>query len=80
VADSIASISIGHDAGGVNRGPGRGLVPRPRIVAMLRGGELCVCQLTAVLDLAASTVSARLTDLKRAALATPLVASWRRLS
>jgi ArsR family transcriptional regulator, arsenate/arsenite/antimonite-responsive transcriptional repressor len=41
---------------------------RLRIVAMLRGGELCVCQMTAVLDLAASTVSAHLTDLKRAGL------------
>jgi DNA-binding transcriptional ArsR family regulator len=39
---------------------------RLRIVAMLRGGELCVCQLTAVLELAASTVSAHLADLKRA--------------
>ena len=35
---------------------------------MLRGGELCVCQMTAVLDLAASTVSAHLSDLKRAGL------------
>jgi len=41
---------------------------RLRIVAMLRGGELCVCQLTAVLELAASTVSAHLADLKRAGL------------
>jgi len=41
---------------------------RLRIVAMLRGGELCVCQMTAVLDLAASTVSAHLSDLKRAGL------------
>ncbi len=41
---------------------------RLRIVAMLRGGELCVCQMTAVLDLAASTVSAHLADLKRAGL------------
>jgi DNA-binding transcriptional ArsR family regulator len=41
---------------------------RMRIVAMLRGGELCVCQMTAVLELAASTVSAHLTDLKRAGL------------
>jgi len=41
---------------------------RLRIVAMLRGGELCVCQMTAILDLAASTVSAHLTDLKRAGL------------
>jgi DNA-binding transcriptional ArsR family regulator len=35
---------------------------------MLREGELCVCQMTAVLDLAASTVSAHLADLKRAGL------------
>jgi len=41
---------------------------RLRILVMLRGGELCVCQMTAVLDLAASTVSAHLADLKRAGL------------
>jgi DNA-binding transcriptional ArsR family regulator len=41
---------------------------RLRILGMLRGGELCVCQMTAVLDLAASTVSAHLADLKRAGL------------
>ena len=41
---------------------------RLRLVAMLRGGDLCVCQMTAVLDLAASTVSAHLSDLKRAGL------------
>jgi len=41
---------------------------RLRLVAMMRGGELCVCQMTAVLDLAASTVSAHLADLKRAGL------------
>lgn len=41
---------------------------RLRILAMLRGGELCVCQLTAVLELAASSVSAHLADLKRAGL------------
>lgn len=41
---------------------------RLRLVAMLRGGELCVCQMTAVLGLAASTVSAHLSDLKRAGL------------
>jgi len=41
---------------------------RLRMVAMLRGGELCVCQMTAVLGLAASTVSAHLTDLKRSGL------------
>jgi DNA-binding transcriptional ArsR family regulator len=41
---------------------------RQRLVAMLRDGELCVCQMTAVLELAASTVSAHLADLKRAGL------------
>jgi arsenate reductase/ArsR family transcriptional regulator len=41
---------------------------RLRLAAMLRGGELCVCQMTAVLGLAASTVSAHLGDLKRAGL------------
>jgi ArsR family transcriptional regulator len=41
---------------------------RLRMLAMLRGGELCVCQMTAVLELAASTVSAHLADLKRAGL------------
>jgi DNA-binding transcriptional ArsR family regulator len=41
---------------------------RLRILAMLRGRELCVCQMAAVLDLAASTVSAHLADLKRAGL------------
>jgi DNA-binding transcriptional ArsR family regulator len=41
---------------------------RQRLVAMLREGELCVCQMTTVLELAASTVSAHLADLKRAGL------------
>jgi DNA-binding transcriptional ArsR family regulator len=41
---------------------------RLRILAMLRGGELCVCQMTAVLELAASSVSAHLAELKRAGL------------
>ncbi len=41
---------------------------RARIVAMLRTGELCACQITAVLDLAPSTVSAHLADLRRAGL------------
>ncbi|MGD8896724.1 MAG: metalloregulator ArsR/SmtB family transcription factor [Acidobacteriota bacterium] len=41
---------------------------RLRILAMLREGELCVCQMTALLDLATSTVSAHLSDLKRAGL------------
>lgn len=38
---------------------------RLRILAMLRRGPLCVCQMTAVLQLAASTVSAHLSDLRR---------------
>jgi ArsR family transcriptional regulator, arsenate/arsenite/antimonite-responsive transcriptional repressor len=41
---------------------------RLRIVAMLRGGELCACQITAVLALAPSTVSQHLGDLKQAGL------------
>ena len=43
---------------------------RLRVLAMLRDGELCVCQMTALLDLATSTVSAHLSDLKRAGLVT----------
>lgn len=41
---------------------------RLRILAMLRGGDLCVCQVAAVLELAASTVSSHLSDLRRAGL------------
>jgi ArsR family transcriptional regulator len=41
---------------------------RLRILAMLGKGELCVCQMTAVLDLATSTVSAHLANLRRAGL------------
>lgn len=41
---------------------------RLRILAMLRGGELCACQITAVLQLAPSTISAHLADLRRAGL------------
>jgi DNA-binding transcriptional ArsR family regulator len=41
---------------------------RLRMLAMLRSGELCVCQLTAVLGLAPSTVSAHLRELKLAGL------------
>jgi arsenate reductase/ArsR family transcriptional regulator len=43
---------------------------RLRIVAMLRSGELCVCQVTAVLGLAPSTVSAHLKELKNAGVVT----------
>jgi DNA-binding transcriptional ArsR family regulator len=39
---------------------------RLRAVAMLCSGELCVCQVTAVLGLAPSTVSLHLRELKRA--------------
>ncbi len=41
---------------------------RLRILAMLGGGELCVCQITAVLGLAPSTVSAHLKELRTAGL------------
>jgi DNA-binding transcriptional ArsR family regulator len=41
---------------------------RVRILAMLRTGELCACQITAVLALAPSTVSAHLAELRRAGL------------
>lgn len=41
---------------------------RLRILAMLRPGSLCVCQLTAVLKLAASTVSGHLAELRGAGL------------
>lgn len=41
---------------------------RLRILAMLQTGPLCVCQLTAVLGLAASTVSGHLAELRRAGL------------
>jgi len=37
---------------------------RLRILAMLRTGDLCVCQVTEVLGLAPSTVSAHLRELK----------------
>lgn len=39
---------------------------RLRILSLLRGGELCVCQMTAVIGLAPSTVSEHLTLLRRA--------------
>lgn len=41
---------------------------RTRILLMLRHGELCVCQITAVLQLATSTVSAHLAELRGAGL------------
>jgi len=41
---------------------------RLRILALLRGGELCVCEVAEVLGLAASTVSEHLTGLRRAGL------------
>ena len=43
---------------------------RLRLLAMLRAGDLCVCQMTAVLEFAASTVSSHLSDLRRAGLVT----------
>jgi len=41
---------------------------RMRLALALRSGELCVCQMIAVLELAASTVSAHLKELRRAGL------------
>jgi DNA-binding transcriptional ArsR family regulator len=41
---------------------------RVRILKLLERGELCVCQITAVLDLAPATVSKHLTVLKTAGL------------
>ena len=41
---------------------------RLRLLALLEAGECCVCQMTAVLGLAASTVSAHLSDLRHAGL------------
>ncbi len=41
---------------------------RLRVLAMLRDGPLCVCQITSVLDLAGSTVSVHLSELRRAGL------------
>ena len=41
---------------------------RLRLLAMLRGGPLCVCQMTVVLQLAGSTVSEHLSELRRAGL------------
>ena len=57
--DSAVSIAraLGHPA-------------RLRTVAMLRTGELCVCQITEVLSLAPSTVSAHLKELRRSGLIT----------
>lgn len=41
---------------------------RLRLLAALRGGPLCVCQMTAVLKLATSTVSEHLSELRKAGL------------
>ncbi len=41
---------------------------RLRVLAMLRAGELCVCQLTAIAGLAYSTMSVHLRELRRAGL------------
>jgi ArsR family transcriptional regulator, arsenate/arsenite/antimonite-responsive transcriptional repressor len=41
---------------------------RVRILKLLEGGELCVCQITAALDLAPATISKHLATLKTAGL------------
>jgi ArsR family transcriptional regulator len=43
---------------------------RLRLLAVLRGGPLCVCQMTVVVRLAASTVSEHLSELRKAGLVT----------
>lgn len=50
-----AAKAVGHPA-------------RLRILAMLQGRSMCVCQMTAVLELAPSTVSGHLNDLRRSGL------------
>ncbi len=57
-----------HLDGAVRLTKALGHPARLRVLAMLRHGELCVCQLTAVLGLATSTVSGHLADLRRAGL------------
>jgi DNA-binding transcriptional ArsR family regulator len=52
---TAAAKALGHPA-------------RLRVLAMLSGGPLCVCQMTAVLGTAPSTVSEHLRELKRAGL------------
>ncbi len=54
-AAAAAAKALGHPA-------------RLRLLAMLSGGPLCVCQMTAVLGAAPSTVSEHLRELKRAGL------------
>ena len=53
----LISRALGHPA-------------RLRSLAALRSGKLCVCQITEVLQLAQSTVSSHLRELKRAGLIT----------
>lgn len=50
-----AAKAVGHPA-------------RLRILAMLQHGELCVCQISTLLQLAASTVSGHLHELRRSGL------------
>jgi DNA-binding transcriptional ArsR family regulator len=52
---TAAAKALGHPA-------------RVRVLAMLSGGPLCVCQMAAVLAAASSTVSEHLRELKRAGL------------
>lgn len=54
-AVTAAAKALGHPA-------------RLRVLAMLSGGPLCVCQMAAVLAAASSTVSEHLRELKRAGL------------
>jgi ArsR family transcriptional regulator, arsenate/arsenite/antimonite-responsive transcriptional repressor len=56
VKQLVAAVkAIGHPA-------------RLRILAMLEGRPMCVCQMTSILELAVSTVSEHLTELRRSGL------------
>jgi ArsR family transcriptional regulator, arsenate/arsenite/antimonite-responsive transcriptional repressor len=59
-------MEIGPLEAAVRIGKSLGHPTRLRIVALLQRGPLCVCQLTAVIRAAASTISAHLTELRRA--------------
>jgi DNA-binding transcriptional ArsR family regulator len=63
-------MTISTLAAVVDIGRALGHPARLRVLAMLRSGELCVCQMTEVLGLAQSTVSTHVRELKRAGLVT----------
>jgi DNA-binding transcriptional ArsR family regulator len=62
------SVAAAHLGDLVETAKGLAHPARLRILAMLADGELCVCQVTAVLELAPSTVSQHLSVLSRGGL------------